>query len=154
MNSYKDPEYMKKWRARNKDKRKIHNRRYYESHKKQISMREKEKYKRNREKIINRVKKYYRKNPEKVKAKEKKYKERIRYSGNKEIVLQRDNYACRLCGITNQDHFIKYGRGLEIHHIDGNGIMKDQNKKNNNINNLITLCCSCHPKIEWGRKIK
>ena len=45
-------------------------------------------------------------------------------------VLRRDNYGCRDCG--------KTGR-LDIHHVDFN-------KKNNDIENLITVCASCHTK--------
>ena len=57
----------------------------------------------------------------------------------KESVRQRDNYTCKLCGIkqkTNKKH--------DVHHID-------YNKKNNDPDNLITLCNSCHAKITSNR---
>jgi hypothetical protein len=36
------------------------------------------------------------------------------------------------------------GKKLQIHHID-------YNKKNNNLNNLISLCLSCHTKTGFNR---
>lgn len=59
------------------------------------------------------------------------------YAFNKDLrrkVRERDNYICQQC-------FKKQNkRQLAVHHIDGN-------KKNNNINNLVSLCQSCHQKI-------
>lgn len=49
----------------------------------------------------------------------------------KEQVKERDRYVCRDCGCDDR-------RRLIVHHLD-------YNKKNNRINNLITLCRSCHP---------
>ena len=51
-------------------------------------------------------------------------------------ILQRDNYACQLCGAIN--------RRLHIHHID-------YNKNNCATSNLITLCRSCHGKTQIKR---
>lgn len=49
-------------------------------------------------------------------------------------VLERDNYECRKCGEEDRS-----GKILEIHHKDP--FFKN---KNNNLNNLITLCSTCH----------
>ena len=56
----------------------------------------------------------------------------------KERIKKRDNRRCVLCG---------FRRPLEVHHI--NGIKRDNKKKN-----LVTLCRTCHLKIEWIRKRK
>ena len=48
------------------------------------------------------------------------------------IVLERDNYTCQDCG----------NKGNAIHH-------KDENKNNNSIDNLVTLCVSCHTICHW-----
>lgn len=51
----------------------------------------------------------------------------------KQFILERDNYICQC---PNCEHL---SERLDIHHID-------YNKKNNNPENLITLCNSCHSK--------
>lgn len=62
-------------------------------------------------------------------------------SSLKEQVRMRDKYKCRLCNCSQ----IENGRQLDVHHID-------YNKKNNNENNLIVLCRSCHAKTKINRK--
>ena len=54
----------------------------------------------------------------------------------KQQILERDNYVCQnsQCNIEITNY-----RGLDIHHID-------YDKKNNNSENLITLCKNCHAK--------
>jgi len=50
-------------------------------------------------------------------------------------IRQRDKFVCQIC---NKNGFV-------VHHID-------YDKMNNNPNNLITLCQSCHPKTNYNRK--
>ena len=52
-------------------------------------------------------------------------------------ILNRDNHTCQKCGLTKR---------LQIHHIDGN-------KRNDNSENLITLCIFCHQRLK-GFKYK
>jgi len=49
-------------------------------------------------------------------------------------IKKRDNFTCAVCG----------GRGVAVHHID-------YDKKNNNQDNLVTLCRSCHGKTGFSR---
>ena len=51
----------------------------------------------------------------------------------KQSILERDNYECQN---PNCEHL---SEGLDCHHID-------YDKKNNNSENVITLCDSCHSK--------
>jgi 5-methylcytosine-specific restriction endonuclease McrA len=53
----------------------------------------------------------------------------------KRVIRKRDNYTCRLCGKEP---------AICVHHID-------YDKKNCNLDNLITLCESCHPKTNYNR---
>ena len=51
-------------------------------------------------------------------------------------VKQRDENKCALCDSVDN---------LEVHHINGL-------KRDNNLDNLVTLCRKCHRKIEKGKK--
>jgi len=53
---------------------------------------------------------------------------RQKYGENAFVVLERDNHTCQKCGSKDDIH---------IHHIDWN-------KENNELDNLILLCNSCH----------
>ena len=59
----------------------------------------------------------------------------------KEAIRRRDNLTCQECGFTEEQ--LKYK--LRVHHID-------YNKKNNNPNNLISLCKSCHTQTNFKRE--
>lgn len=59
----------------------------------------------------------------------------------REVIRNRDRRECKLCEKTELENTEK----LSIHHID-------YNKKNNNPNNLITLCRNCHTKTNHKRE--
>ena len=97
------------------------------------------------------------------------YSDRFLFGGNRIKVLERDNYTCVTCGMTNEEHKKKFGYGITVDHIDGKGVYSKV--KNNNLNNLQTLCSHCHglkdcsrspntkPKPIWqmdnkGKKVK
>lgn len=90
-----------------------------------------------------RNKNYFKEWNEKNRDKLRKYYKK--YDGNREAVLERDNWQCVKCGMTNEQHIVIFARQITIDHIDGNGRYSDN--PNNNIENLQTLCCRCH-----GRK--
>jgi len=52
-------------------------------------------------------------------------------------IRERDNHICQCCGMTQAEHYKKYKRDLEIHHIDHCtfNCAKD---------NLITTCKQCN----------
>jgi hypothetical protein len=58
----------------------------------------------------------------------------------KKNVLERDNWICQECGISQEQSIIIFGRKLDIHHFD-------RNNNNNKEENMITLCCKCHGNI-------
>ena len=65
-----------------------------------------------------------------------------------EKTRKRDNYTCQACGI-NQDN---YYRQLDVHHIKSFKSFGLINyKKANRLTNLITLCSSCHIKVEYNK---
>lgn len=59
----------------------------------------------------------------------------------KESIRTRDGYKCVLCKISQNDLV----QGIQVHHID-------YDKKNNDQNNLITLCPRCHGKTNENRR--
>ena len=69
------------------------------------------------------------------------------YGGNRQKALERDHWTCQICGMSQEEHIYRWGRGLTVDHIDGQG--RYSKVKNNDLNNLQTLCLSCH-----GRKDK
>ena len=58
----------------------------------------------------------------------------------KELIRERDNRECRLCGVPES----AFDRKLCVHHID-------YDKDNLAINNLITLCSSCNASVNTDR---
>jgi len=58
-------------------------------------------------------------------------------------VLERDDYACRFCGITDDEHREEYGRGLHAHHV-----IPEADGGEDRPENLITVCGSCHRTLE------
>jgi len=61
---------------------------------------------------------------------------------NKKIALILDGYTCRICHIKKG-----FGRRILVHHIN-------ENKMNSAIENLATLCLTCHNKIHHNKEFK
>jgi len=59
-------------------------------------------------------------------------------------IRKRDNYTCQLCGMTQEEHFEKYKRDIEVHHIDYCTLNCLKIK-------LITLCHKCNMKANSNR---
>lgn len=59
----------------------------------------------------------------------------------KEKIRFRDGYKCKLCGCSQLEN----GKQLDVHHIN-------YDKRNNKLNNLISLCRKCHMKTNYTRK--
>lgn len=66
-----------------------------------------------------------------------------RFSRDPKEIYKRDNFKCVICGSNKK---------LSIDHIDGNG--RYSKYPNNNIDNLRTLCLSCHGSIDGKRGSK
>lgn len=73
-------------------------------------------------------------------------KNQFRFNGLREYILKRDNYTCIACGMPQEEHIKKWGKGLTINHKDGNG--RNSKTPNNNPSNLETLCLRCHGLID------
>ncbi len=98
----------------------------------------------NRRKNITKIKKqdkeWRQKNPDKVRDSWNS----VMFDGKKDEALERDNWECQDCGMSQEKSIILFNRVLSIHHIDDNGANVPSHEKNNNLDNLITLCMRCH----------
>lgn len=110
----------------------------------------------NRNRIRQKSSKWRAHNPEKMIES----REKSRFGGNVQAVLERDNFQCQDCGMTQEQHIIIFGVRLLVHHKDGEGRRKDN--PNNDIDNLIAMCKRCHQishieldmKEKWGDLIE
>ncbi len=60
---------------------------------------------------------------------------------------RRDNYTCQRCGISEAE----LGKHLDVHHIHRFGDFgPDRYQEANCIENLISLCNTCHTLVEWN----
>lgn len=65
--------------------------------------------------------------------------------------LERDNHTCQRCG----KHTSEQERSLDVHHKKRIGWFREEYdapewwEKGNELNNLVTMCPSCHKTIEW-----
>ncbi|MBE3101928.1 MAG: HNH endonuclease [Firmicutes bacterium] len=71
------------------------------------------------------------------------YPEEFRWA--RKGVKARDGYQCQLCEKLEITEKEELGRGFPVHHID-------YDMQNCNLENLITLCCSCHGKTNANRE--
>lgn len=65
-------------------------------------------------------------------------------------IRKRDNYTCKSCGITQNEYLQQFDRKLDVHHIVPLREF-DKLREANKDDNLITLCVSCHRKVEYGK---
>jgi hypothetical protein len=70
-------------------------------------------------------------------------REGVGWASVREAVLERDNYKCRFCEITEEEHRSEYDRGLSAHHITPR-----RDGGSDTLENLITVCQSCHTTLE------
>jgi 5-methylcytosine-specific restriction endonuclease McrA len=90
---------------------------------------------------------YARKHPEKIRRQKRKWyekqcpnslkrrREEKHFDGKRQEVLKRDGYMCQKCGCSDLEQLV-------VHHRDGSG--RGKTVHNNGLDNLITLCRSCH----------
>lgn len=61
------------------------------------------------------------------------------------LARERDSYACRICGVTEEE----LGKQLAVHHIIPFRRFQSHTEANR-LENLICVCQSCHMKLEHG----
>lgn len=106
-------------------------------------------WQKNREALIIRLREY-KKNltPEQKLLQNRKRNAKTHFGGwdNREAIVQRDGEKCVNCGITRVEHYERYKQDLHVNHKDRYGRLVKKELKNNNPDNLETLCLMCHAK--------
>lgn len=100
---------------------------------------------RTKEELLARHREYcrkYRERSDSWKALAEIAREKRKYGRTREEIFKIKGSNCCKCGITREEHRIKYGRDISVDHIDGMG--QSAKVKNNHINNLQVLCLPCH----------
>ena len=142
--------YHQKYREKNRARLVAYHKEWYKKNQKRLSEYNRKWFEKNRKKVYEYNRKWRRKNREKWndiimrwqrKNKDKAYFYKTGIHRNK--ILQRDNYQCQIC---------KSKKKLEIHHMDGRGSRLKKKQRNNQSDNLITLCFKCHYKIDYNRR--
>ena len=105
--------------------------------------------KKNREKVNELEKTWRKNNPGRRSAWDARYKNNKLFGGSRQLALERDNWQCQECGMNQEQHFVLFGRGLTVHHKDGDGLKCDN--PNNDLDNLQTLCLRCHGSKDGSR---
>jgi 5-methylcytosine-specific restriction endonuclease McrA len=101
--------------------------------------------KRNKDKIKPVTRKYYETHKEEAKENLVRWRDKTVFGGNSQKAFERDGWECQECGMSQEQSIMLFNRKLVIHHIDGMG--RNSEVKNHDLNNLITLCPRCHGKI-------
>lgn len=77
------------------------------------------------------------------------------WSEQREKTLERDEYCCQECDMTRDEHYQNYNEDLHVHHkvkrrqiIDEENPTIEQFELANSLDNLVTVCKSCHRKLE------
>lgn len=70
---------------------------------------------------------------------------------NREKAIARDGGKCIKCGMTREEHKKKYGYDITVDHVNGKGYRTPSSEKDNRLENLQTLCSTCHGKKDAKR---
>lgn len=77
----------------------------------------------------------------------------VDWPGIRQQVLDRDDFRCQGCGLTDQEHRERddlFGGGLHIHH-EQPAKDFDSRAEANALSNLTALCADCHRAAENGQ---
>lgn len=77
------------------------------------------------------------------------------WDNQRKYARQRDNHLCQHCGLKAEKHISEFGQTLHVHHIIPFKYFGFENHETaNKLNNLVTLCSSCHKSHEkWSENI-
>lgn len=77
------------------------------------------------------------------------------WNEQRKSALERDGYECQKCGMDIEEHYDEFGASLHVHHIEPRRSIIDTSsptveefEEANRLENLRTLCKSCHREAE------
>lgn len=122
--------YKDKWYSDNPEAQSKHHRKTYLKYQNKYIKHASDYYYANKDKVLRRLQRKYREDS---------------FDGNMILALCRDNFECQNNACEQRS------LRLDVHHKDGNGIHADV--PNHKLENLITLCASCHTRVHAGYDI-
>ncbi len=105
--------------------------------------------KNNKDKVKAYQKMRYKRDYSKIREWHKGHRNKMLFGGKRYLVLERDNFECQMCGMSQRQHIILYNRELLVHHVDFNG--RGSDTPNNDMDNLLTVCGGCHNTIHKSK---
>jgi 5-methylcytosine-specific restriction endonuclease McrA len=126
-----------------KDKIKEYGKQHYLKNKERLGVWRKAYYAKNAENGKQKTREYNAAHPEWKHKYDAEWHSRVRFGGNRFKALERDGYACQICG--------SKGPRLHVHHLDETGMGPSGN---HDLSNLMTICVSCHASLHAGRGVK
>lgn len=72
---------------------------------------------------------------------------RAHWEHQRVVAKERDNYKCVKCGMCDDEHIERFGRGLNVHHKIPYIYFKEDNEDQHSLGNLETVCTPCHREI-------
>jgi len=70
------------------------------------------------------------------------------WGSQREKCLERDDYRCLRCGMTEDEHKEIYSKSLVVHHIVPLRTFNRDFESANDLDNLATVCVECHTVVE------
>lgn len=73
------------------------------------------------------------------------------WTEQREVAIQADDEQCLRCGLTREEHYVLFDCDLIAHHIRPLRECLDADlsyAEANRLDNLMTVCCECHPTVE------
>jgi 5-methylcytosine-specific restriction endonuclease McrA len=70
------------------------------------------------------------------------------WNRQREKAIERDGYQCIVCGVGDEEHRQRFGRGLEVHHLTPVRLFNKWDKPPEHahvLRNLVTVCRTHHP---------
>lgn len=103
---------------------------------------QKRSFEKHKDRIVERQKEYLkiRSSKPEIKQKMRELNNKINFDGRREKAIEEASYCCCICKKTREECYAEYGKDLFVLH-------RNQDKKDNRLENLLVVCRKCHSDI-------